>query len=155
MLVVSCGNILSLIYNEIHSTFTIILLLYFSQMYLVRWNLSSNNFIKESWQYSWIFAYFKWFDWAFFLKKNKTGRITWLEIDSSAQNSFFESLIGIDLLVFSMEFCGEIWDQPYFSSSYLFFLSLWYFCLAVPQIWGLFLNFNNLSRICLNLIILD
>lgn len=145
MLVVSYWNILSLVSNEVHSLFTIISLAVLSPaLFWLRESCHPVVFSRrDHGAISWISVYFKWFYWSFYT----TWRIFWLDINSSAHNSFFENLIVIDLLGFGIALCGEIWDQLIFVlSSYI----TWYFCLASPQTSSLFLNFHDFPRICLN-----
>ena len=80
----------SLVYNEIHSMFTIIsLAVFFPVIFWLDktcYPVVSQRGITA--QFPTFFHSFKWFDWNFC----KTWRIAWLNINSWAQNSFFESI---------------------------------------------------------------
>ena len=86
-----------------------------------------------------FFHSFKWFDWNFY----KTWRIAWLNINSWAQNSFFECI----RYWFTCFGQWNLWRN--LRSAFFFHLiiySYFVFGLASPQIFGLFLNFKNFCR---------
>lgn len=80
----------SLVYNEIHSMFTIIsLAVFFPVIFWLDktcYPIVSQRGIMA--QFPTFFHSFKWFDWNFC----KTWRTAWLNINYWAQNSFFESI---------------------------------------------------------------